>query len=1053
MDSWTTLREFTSSVGAIDGFVQETISLPVGQPSIYIRFRYQADDDYWWAIDNLEITGEPQAQADILWTSNPAGFSSTDENPTDVYPTETTTYIATYTDPDTNCPGSDSVTVVVRERPDATITADYCINPPYIRLTVNQSYPSYSWSTGETTQSIDVDVAGNFFVTVTDAFGCTGVGSYNTANELVVNGDFEAGNTGFTSGYGYRDPWVTPPNEATNSGNSALWDENYYGVGTNGRYYHVNFWGNDHTSGSGNYMIVNGNTNAGTAVWEQTVTVEPNTNYYFSAWAMSLNSAGNDAVLQFEVNGVLVGTQARLPAGESNYGNDGWVRFYSDPLWNSGSVSGPITIRIRNVEPAAGGNDFGLDDISFGTLDPAPATVDAISLSGNAVCEGDSIKLDMVISDGKEPFTYEWTGPNGFTSNEISPSIPNATLAAGGDYTATITDGYGCGPVSDIVTVAVDQAATVDAGPDQEACATSRDVQLDGSFGGAATSATWWTSGTGTFSSITDTAAVYTLSDSDTTAGVVTLALTTNNPANSCGPVSDTMEIVINPAVVAEIDTAVNPLCPGSSDGYITAFATGGTPPYSFEWNSSPIQNNASAFNLPAGTYTVTVTDSKGCTDTVSATLTDPPPLVVDEVLAIDVSCFNGADGEATVVVSSGNNPTFLWSNGSDSITATGLTAGMYSVTVTAENGCSSVTIPVAINQPPEPTLNCPPDITVFADEFQNYASNVAVDAPVYNNDCPLTDQVWVMSGATSDSSAQFGIDTLKVHDFNVGVTFISYTFIDQVGNVDTCFFTVTVEAAPIIECPPDTTVYADENCINAFDPGIPDLLQGAAPIDWTWEMTGATTGSGTTNGAASLPDSIGITDFNLGTTTITWTATNTAGADTCFHVVVVEDTIVPTFTPAAYENCVDPLHWATYDPANANPVVNHFDPLVNKYPVDFRTFEAGNTALDLTGIEDNCCDSADMIIEWRIDFSPTPDPQNAGVDISHPSIPAAGFNTGQPSTYVSDIYLWGDGVIFDPITHTITYRITDCNGNISGEFTEDIVITPRPQIIKVTTP
>jgi hypothetical protein len=1050
--SWNELQsEFTVTQGSSSGFVNETIPLPVGEPALYIRFRFWSDAsswsrDYWWAIDNVSVTGEPQALADILWTSDPAGFTSTEANPTNIFPTETTTYTATYTDPDTNCPGSASVTVIVRERPPVTISADYCINPPYIRLTVNESYPSYSWSTGETTQYIDVDIAGNFFVTVTDAFGCTGIGSYNTANELVVNGDFGSGNTGFTSGYGFRDPWVTPPNEATNSGNSALWDENYYGVGTNGRYYHINFWGNDHTSGDGNYMIVNGNTNSGTAVWEQTVNVEPNTNYYFSAWAMSLNSAGNDAVLQFEVNGVLVGTQARLPAGESNYGNDGWVRFYSDPLWNSGSVSGPITIRIRNVEPAAGGNDFGLDDISFGTLDPAPATVEAVSLSGSSVCEGDSIKLNMIITDGKEPFTYNWTGPNGFTSTEISPSIPNASLAAAGDYTATITDGYGCGPVSDIVTIGVDPVPTVDAGPDQEACASLPDVQLAGSFGGSATSVTWWTDGTGTFSSVNDPLAVYTLSAADTTAGAVTLALTTDDPGTSCGPASDTMHIIINPAVIAEIDTAINPLCPGDDNGYITAIAYGGTPPYSYSWNTMPEQTTATAYNLAAGTYTVTITDSKGCFDTVSATLTDPPPLVVDEnILVTDVSCYNGADGEATVLLLNGDTAIYYWSTGDTTATVTGLTAGSYTVTVTEINGCSAITLPVAINQPGPPSVDCPDDIVVQADYGENYASNVTLPAPDYFNDCPLTDQVWILSGATIDSSLQIGIDTLKVHDFNVGITTITYTFVDQVGNVVTCFFTVTVEAAPIIECPPDTTVYADENCVNPFDPGIPELIQGAQPIDWTWEIAWPDPATVVQSGGSRTPDDgldplpIGSYNFQPDTTWITWTATNLSGSDACTHWVAVVDTIPPTAVVQSHEFCVENLFLARYNGSADNLV---YDPdYPHPYPTggDYYLFRAGNTVLDLDldSISDNCCDPlADSFnVEWEIMFNGA-EPSVSGI--------------GQPSEYGSDIPLWGDGVNYQNRVHTITYWITDCNGNRSAPIIADIIITPRPNIIKI---
>jgi hypothetical protein len=68
------------------------------------------------------------------------------------------------------------------------------------------------------------------------------------------------------------------------------------------------------------------------------------------------------------------------------------------------------------------------------------------------------------------------------------------------------------------------------------------------------------------------------------------------------------------------------------------------------------------------------------------------------------------------------------------------------------------------------------------------------------------------------------------------------------------------------------------------------------------------------------------------------------------------------------------------------------------------------------------------------------------GTAVTHPSI----SGTGQPSTYGSDILLWGDGVTFTTITHTISYWVEDCNGNTSQTQIQNITITPRPQIIKM---
>ncbi|RIJ49966.1 HYR domain-containing protein [Maribellus luteus] len=359
------------------------------------------------------------------------------------------------------------------------------------------------------------------------------------------------------------------------------------------------------------------------------------------------------------------------------------------------------------------------------------------------------------------------------------------------------------------------------------------------------------------------------------------------------------------------------------------------------------------------------------------------------------------------------------------------------------------------------PILVCPPDVEVFADENELFATNVTVGLPTYWDNC---DSVLIYTVTPPDSITTLfngSPDSINLltgpHTYDLGVTTIEYTFKDGNGNIVVCDFTVTVWAAPDIECPPDTTIYLDgseADCSDTFDPGVADLIEGAPPITWTYTITFA---DGTSEGPvtyvkdASDPyaNPLGDRTFPLGVTTIEWRAENLAGFDTCSHWIEVIDTIPPTLKAEPYENCVDPLHWAVYNPSNPNPVYNHVDPLVEKFPVDYRTMFAGDTFLDLTSLEDNCCDSVDMTINWRIDFADTPDPVT-GAAVSH--APVSG--TGQPSTYEegsipTDIYLWGDGVTFTAVTHTITYWVEDCNGNISDEIMREITITPRPKIEK----
>jgi len=95
---------------------------------------------------------------------------------------------------------------------------------------------------------------------------------------------------------------------------------------------------------------------------------------------------------------------------------------------------------------------------------------------------------------------------------------------------------------------------------------------------------------------------------------------------------------------------------------------------------------------------------------------------------------------------------------------------------------------------------------------------------------------------------------------------------------------------------------------------------------------------------------------------------------------------------------------------------------------------------LDMSGYSDNCCVIPDnpFTIRWRIDFDGTEDASSIS-------------GTGQPSELNYDIELWGDGINFQNRIHTITYWVTDCHGNESQEIVRNIIITPRPEITKVT--
>lgn len=340
------------------------------------------------------------------------------------------------------------------------------------------------------------------------------------------------------------------------------------------------------------------------------------------------------------------------------------------------------------------------------------------------------------------------------------------------------------------------------------------------------------------------------------------------------------------------------------------------------------------------------------------------------------------------------------------------------------------------------PVLVCPPSQVVQAEYEKPYAIGVVLGDPTYSDNCGIASLTWIQSPPTPGSSPLTGINIDTTSIFYAGVTTITYTAVDNHGDTTRCSFTITVLSEPIIECQPDTSLTTDPGLCSAnLNPGYPELLSGVEPITWTWTITnqsGDVIGSGTCT-TATLPTCLGSFTFPVGTNTITWTAENISGIDQCTQTVTVVDDEPPTITtPAPPSFCVINIFSAVYDgqPEPAADIIP--DPLfAPPYPSNWRrpdwyVFD-GTTELDVI-IADNCCVNENTI-SWTIDF--------AGTDPNQPSI----VGTGQPSDF-GPIILWGTPLNQD-ITHTITYTVTDCAGNASIPIIMDILIKPRPDVIK----
>ena len=278
-------------------------------------------------------------------------------------------------------------------------------------------------------------------------------------SNLVANGDFSSGNVGFTSGYTYCNTM------------NCLYPEGYYGIGTDANYFHNAFTGNDHTSGTGNFLVVNGAGAINTIIWNQNIVVKPNVNYNFSIWVASMD-VSSPAALQFEINGVALGSIFNAPTTLNN-----WQNFFI--TWNSGP-SNSATITILNQNTTLGGNDFGIDDISFQEVCP---TQQPNLGNDQTLCGANGIVLNTNITPTSTTIIQWNDGSSG--TGITAPYTKN--ISAPGKYWVCVQDG------SCVKTDTINILAnfSVNLGPDIILCAQTS-VTLNAGYKNNYTSYQWF---------------------------------------------------------------------------------------------------------------------------------------------------------------------------------------------------------------------------------------------------------------------------------------------------------------------------------------------------------------------------------------------------------------------------------------------------------------------------------------------------------------------------------------------------------------------------------
>ncbi len=445
---------------------------------------------------------------------------------------------------------------------------------------------------------------------------------------FVINGDFEQGNIGFQSDYNFT---ATP---TTNQG--------FYGIFTNPQQLNGGFGPcQDHTpTGSGRMMVVDGATVLDENVWCQSIDVDRERYYDFSAWIANVHPT-EPSILQFSINDELLGNPLQVQDGVCL-----WKEFSAE--WYSDCKT-TATICITNQSTVAFGNDFAIDDISFTFSDRTylDTFVKIIVLENSfqqidtIACENGSVFFDGVeIPAGtQQDFTYQ-------AFNECDSIISINVAVIDTFYFETRTDTL-C--------------------PGESIFYQGIEIFRD--------------------TSICD---IYT-------------------SVLGCDSTYCFVVYFLSEATIA-IDAQV-PSCPGESDGSLLAEPFAGVPPYQFLWGDGT--STSFIDQLAAGTYFLTVIDSKNCIAEKTIILEDPIPLTA-EFIFTPPACFGDENGSVQIIPQ-GGSPDYLitWEgNIVEDNFFDSLSAKTYSLKIQDSEGCIFDTL-VLLSQPNSITVSVIQDTSI----------------------------------------------------------------------------------------------------------------------------------------------------------------------------------------------------------------------------------------------------------------------------------------------------------------------------------------------------
>ncbi len=552
---------------------------------------------------------------------------------------------------------------------------------------------SYSWTASNGFSSILQNLSGldsgAYHVVITDANGCnaianiilteppvltsvaispTVIGGYNINCNNAINGSINLNVLGGTSLYTYN--W-------TGSNGFSSTSQNLTGLDV------------------GTYAVIVTDANGCTANSNATLT-QPD---LLTAIATSPTVTGG---YNITCNGTLNGSINLTASGGTTPYSYAWTgpgTFYSILQNPIGLGAGTYSVTVTDINGCTATTSITLTQASTLATNAISTTVfGGYNISCNGALNGIA---NLSVTGGASPFSYLWTGPGTFTSTS-----QNLSGIGAGTYSVIVTDANNCTAISGVL---LTEPAILTVGATSPTIAGGYNITCNGATngtinltvaGGTASYVYSWTGPSGFSSSSQNLSGL--------AAGTYSITVTDVNGCTATTNITLAQPPVLN--AIATVTSNYNGQqisCFNTNDGLAFATPNGGTSPYSYSWSTTPVQTTATANNLGASTYTVTITDANLCATSATTLLTQPVQLsinasIISNYNGQNISCNTANDGIASALANGGTLPyTYTWSTVPAQTTsnAINLGANTYTVSVNDKNNCTLSTT-VALNQP-----------------------------------------------------------------------------------------------------------------------------------------------------------------------------------------------------------------------------------------------------------------------------------------------------------------------------------------------------------------